>query len=282
VRGLILASALAAAGGSAVAQTPTFTARVDGVRVDVLATSRGRPAAGLTASDFEVRDNGVLQQVDLVSYGQVPVNVVLALDLSESMAGNRLAHLRQAALALLDGLRPEDQAALITFNHAVTLAAPMGRDHSTARARLTAAEPAGTTAVVDAAFAALIAAEQDVGRSLVMLLGDGADTASWLTPEQVVDIGRRADAVVYAVTAGDAGRLRFLSELSTVTGGRLIEVEEASNLPRTFAAILDEFRTRYLVTYTPRGVEPGGWHRLEVRVRRSGVAVRARPGYLAR
>jgi VWFA-related protein len=136
--------------------------------------------------------------------------------------------------------------------------------------------------VVDGAFAALVAAEQDVGRSLVMMFGDGADTASWLQPEQVIDTGRRADAVVYAVTAGRGGRMRFLDALATATGGRLIEVEETRDLPRTFAAILDEFRTRYLVTYTPRGVEAKGWHRLEVRVKRNGVSVRARPGYAAR
>src|SRR4051812_11631373 len=82
-------------------QTPTFAARTDAVRVDVRVTRDGRVVSGLVADDFEIRDNGVLQRVDVVSFGQVPLNLVLALDMSASVSGERLAHLRQAAVAVL-------------------------------------------------------------------------------------------------------------------------------------------------------------------------------------
>ena len=48
-----------------------------------------------------------------------------------------------------------------------------------------------------------------------------------------------------------------------------------------FLDVLDEFRQRYLVSYTPRGVSKGGWHRLEVRVRGHNATVKARAGYFA-
>ena len=64
-----------------------FSSRIDAVRVDVLVTENGRPVQGLTPDDFEVLDNGVRQRVDLASFEQIPLNVVLALDMSASLPG---------------------------------------------------------------------------------------------------------------------------------------------------------------------------------------------------
>ena len=81
-----------------IAGQPTFTARVDGVRVDVLVVDGSRKALrGLTPADFDIRDNGVPQQVDVVSFGEIPLSVALALDLSESVAGEPLNRLQQAS-----------------------------------------------------------------------------------------------------------------------------------------------------------------------------------------
>src|SRR4051812_19882225 len=87
------------------AQQPTFSTRADSVRVDVLVTAGGRPVPNLMPADFEVRDNGVLQQVDLTSFEQVPISLVLALDASYSVRGQPLQQLQLAGQALLDGLR---------------------------------------------------------------------------------------------------------------------------------------------------------------------------------
>src|SRR5687768_4111397 len=97
----------------------TFTSRVDAVRVDVLVTADGQPVNGLRAADFEIRDNGVPQRVDLVSFEEIPLNVVLALDMSGSLTQEGLEHLTRAGHAILEGLEKDDRAALITFSHAV-------------------------------------------------------------------------------------------------------------------------------------------------------------------
>ena len=100
---------------SALLQQPSFRSSTLGVRVDVLVTEGRKPVAGLGASDFEVRDNGVLQSIQLVDVADVPLNVVLALDTSASTSGARLADLMSASQALLDGLTTADRAALATF-----------------------------------------------------------------------------------------------------------------------------------------------------------------------
>ena len=82
-------------------QRPTFAARVESVRVDALVTENGQPVPGLGPADFDVFDNGVRQDVDLVSFEQVPLDVVLVLDMSDSVAGERLDHLRSASDAAL-------------------------------------------------------------------------------------------------------------------------------------------------------------------------------------
>jgi hypothetical protein len=69
-------------------------------------------------------------------------------------------------------------------------------------------------------------------------------------------------------------------DLTTATAGRLLEIERNANLGSIFLGVLEEFRHRYLLSYTPRGVQAGGWHRLDVRVKRAAT-VKARPGYLA-
>jgi len=280
VRHVVLLAIVAALAVPARAgQVPSFAARTEAVRVDVLVTEGGRPVAGLEASDFEVRDNGAPQRVELVSTDQVPLNLVLALDASASVSGERMTRLRLAAGAVLRDLRPDDQAALVTFGDAVVVHGKLARDVATIETGLARSRPEGRTALLDAVHAAVVVGEADIGRALVLVFSDGVDTTSWLTPAQLLRTARRSDAVIYGVTAGSPPAL--LRELSRATGGSVLEVAPGANLQAAFRSVLDEFRRRYLVSYTPAGVTPGGWHTLEVKVkgRGRGVRVNARPGY---
>ncbi|HEX2339366.1 MAG TPA: VWA domain-containing protein [Vicinamibacterales bacterium] len=276
-----LALLLAASGDPIEAQRATFSAKTEAVRVDVLVTDNGRPLLGLMPADFELLDNGVAQQIDHASFEQIPLNVILTLDMSDSVAGERLDDLRSAGRSLLGALKKDEHAALITFSHVVTLGSELTTDFDRVRAGIEAAEPTGGTGLVDASFASIMLGESDVERSLVLVFSDGLDTASWLAPDAVLDVARRSDAVVYGITAGRLRRGDFLRDLSELTGGRLYEVESTADLGPVFVGVLEEFRHRYLLSYSPNGVSKDGWHRLEVRVKRRGATVKARPGYLA-
>jgi VWFA-related protein len=262
---------------TAVAQT-TFTSRIDAVRVDVLVTERGKPVSSLKPVDFEVLDNGVPQKVDLASFEHVPLNVVLALDISASLQGLRLGHLQAAGRTVLDELNEGDRAGLVAFSHLVTPGRGLTGDIDRIRAALDQAQGSGQTSLIDASHAGMLMGESDVGRSLLILFSDGVDTSSWLSAESVLETARRGDVVVYAVQSG--GRPDgFIRNLSDVTGGRLITIESTKDLSATFSGILEEFRMRYLISYSPQGVSAAGWHRLEVRVRGRRLTVKARPGY---
>jgi VWFA-related protein len=280
----LVALAVVVAGTVATAatpQTPTFSTAVQAVRVDVLVTEGERPILGLTPADFEVRDNGVLQDVSFVSTEKLPLNVILALDTSASVSGEPLKHLQSAGRTLLDRLDPEDRAALVTFSHEVILRQALTREVDRVARELARLEPRGETAVIDGSYAAVLLADTDVGRDLVIVFSDGVDTASWLPGDRVLDAARRSDVVVYAVSVRGTERPDFLRELSRVTGGSLLEVDSTRDLGPAFVHLLQEFRQRYLLNYVPRGVSPEGWHELRVKVKRRRAVVSARAGYVA-
>ena len=262
-------------------QSPAFTSKVEAVRVDVLVTENGQPIRGLGPDDFELRDNDVPQHVELVSFDQIPLNVILALDMSDSVAGERLDQLRAAGSGILAALKKEDQAALVTFSHVVQRDASLTSNVATVQAAIGAAHGTGMTALVDGTYAGIMVGESDAGRGLVIVFSDGVDTASWLRADAVLGTAKRSDVVVYGVSVVSGVRPEFLRDMTSFTGGRLFEIEKTANLASTFLGILDEFRHRYLVSYTPQGVARDGWHKLDVRVKNRRAAIKARPGYLA-
>jgi Mg-chelatase subunit ChlD len=279
-RHVIHAVFLFAAGAAALAQAPSFSSQVEAVRVDVLVTDNGKLVQGLEPGDFEILDNGIPQKVDLASFEEIPLNVVLALDMSASLDTEQLEHLRTAGKTLLDGLKKTDQAALVTFSHIVSQGSPLTSSFDRIRAALDRINTWGQTSLVDASFTGMMIGESDVGRSLLIVFTDGIDTRSWLSADAVLETAKRCDVVVYGVEVGKL-RSSFPRDLSAATGGRLIEVESTKDLNATFRGILDEFRQRYLISYSPQGVTAGGWHRLDVRVKGRSFIVRARPGYLS-
>jgi VWFA-related protein len=285
----LLLLALAPPTPVAVAQAPppVFGVDVEVVRVDVAVTRRGAPVEGLGRADFELYEDGRRQKLDSVlEEKDVPLDAALVLDLSFSVRGRRLAELRRAALAFLEGLRRGDQAELIGFSHQITLLQPLSADLDRVREAVRAAAGAGSTALRDAVFAALAADVPGHRRSAVVVFSDGVDNASWLSEDAVEQAARRSPSVVYAVVSRPADHKTptaqpLLARLARATGGRVWESRD-EDLRRTFLELLEHLRGRYLLTYTPPRPARAGWHDLEVRLRGRKGDVLARPGYFRR
>lgn len=168
------------------AQRTSFKSGVMAVRIDVLVSDDGRPVTGLTSTNFEVRDNGVVQDA-LCIEDRNGVDVGLVLDTSGSVAGDRLRELTDAATILLQGLHPGDRAMVLSFNQDVRLLCPMTDDAAMARRAIGGLNGSGTTALHDALCAAAFALRQDARRSLMLVFSDGLDNSSWLTAPQLYD-----------------------------------------------------------------------------------------------
>jgi Ca-activated chloride channel family protein len=268
-------------------QTPHFTTRAEFVRVDALVTNHGTSIVGLTGDDFELRDNGVRQQVSVMDASTLPVDVALALDVSSSVEGMRLINLKSAATGIVDSLRPGDRAALVSFNDILYIQSPLTDDFGRIRKSIAEMSALGRTSLRDAAYAALLQGDPNAGRALVVLFTDGQDISSYLTDSALIDTAKRINAVVYSVVLGTAKNLRWdapqdaiLDDLPRLTGGRRFSAEHPDRLREVFATILKEFRQRYVLSYTPHGVDAAGYHALDVRLTRGRKGeVRARPGY---
>lgn len=289
---------LACACAVAADEPPRFGVHTRVVHLDVHVSRDGHAVSGLRASDFEVRDDGRLREVALVPREAAPVQAVLLLDTSGSVAGARLERLRSAARAFLEGLDDADQAALATFCSDVRLVARPGSSRAELSDALEAVAAGGGTALFDAVGAALRLGDARGGRPVLVVFSDGENVLSWLTPDKVLAVARGSEVAVYAVQAERTARAAndptlpegrrqlgdapsFLSDLAAETGGRVWRTSEAG-LGQTFLDALAEVKSRYLLRFEVEDSARPGWHRLEVRLRRGKGEVRARRGYWVR
>ncbi len=271
------------------AQTPppVFRAEVAYAHVDVFVSQGGRSVPGLRASDFELRDNGVIQAVELLSADTRPLPAVLVFDTSSSVVGDRLLALRRAGEAFLDGLRPADVVSLVTFSEEIVRAAAPTIDKDALRRALNRLEPEGSTAGFDALYAALALSDSH-DRSLVVLFTDGEDNMSILGERQLRTVAERSNALVHVVVLrdksllprdGEPDQARALREIADASGGRFWTPDSPQRLREAFAAIAASMGERYVLRYDPQGVKREGWHRLDIRLRSAKGSVQARRGY---
>jgi VWFA-related protein len=283
---------------------PVFAVSVENVYVDAFVTRHGRPVAGLHASNFELKDNDVVQSPELLGTDAPPLSAVLAFDMSGSVAGSKLAALRAAGGAFLDGLRTRDKVGLLAFREEIEWLLPPTSDRSAVRAALGKLRAGGATSMLDALYAAIVLPGMKT-RSLVVLFSDGQDNLSWLDEADVQQVAERSNALVHVVairpseasgvleaeppsaftTLGqrqswlEPQYIRGLRKIAEVTGGRLWWAESLSQLKSAFAAIAAAMNERYVLRYEPRGVKRSGWHRIEIELRGASGDVQARHGY---
>lgn len=286
------AAVAAALALDAIVQAPTFRARVEAVRLDVLVTRDNVPVRGLTAGDFEVRDNGVLQRATAATAIE-SVQLGIVLDASGSMTGDRIEVVRGATAELLGQLRPADTVAVVAFGDQVGSLLRRSHPEASPVDALQRLRAAGGTALIDGIYAGLIETGSGPGPKLLLAMTDGRNNNSALAGAHVIDVARRLEIAIYPVAVGvdrqwvgtrqkfrTSDALALLQVLAEETGGRAIEAEWNTRLAGVFRGVLEEFRQRYVVTFTPDGVGSGdGWHTLDVRVKRRGLTVRSRTRY---
>jgi VWFA-related protein len=281
-------------------QVPTFRAEVNAVVVDVSVRDRSRrPVTNLRAADFQVIDNGVPQAVDNVSYGKLPIDVTVALDVSYSVTGSVLERLRRAVGQLMRDLGRQDRLKLILFNMRVTRIVDFTTDADIVDRAIRAVTAGGGTSLLDAISVALVSASTPDRRQLIVFFTDGNDSTSVTAPETLTAVAQRTRGtltfvmptlppVQRAVVAGSTAASRqlslrplapALSAIALETGGTTLPVGDATDLSGTFRRVLDDFRSTYVLYYTPHGVDRSGYHSIDVQVKREGATVQARRGY---
>jgi Ca-activated chloride channel family protein len=280
-----------AGGGRVVATTRTKglehveNVTVDVVQVTAVVNDGSRFVKGLPKTAFRLTEDGVPQTITHFSNEGSPLELVVAVDVSQSMAPN-MPQLKNAVRKFLAALGPQDQVTLAAFNdNLFTLAR---RETQTAQ-RLRAVDrlaPWGGTALFDVIVRGVQLLSKQPGRRVLVVFSDGDDRSSHATIANVETAMRSTDTTLFMVALGRGSREAQLrsgvQRLVTLSGGRGLFVERSENLEDAFAEIVEELSNQYLIGYqssNPR--RDGSWREIAVDTPEGGHTVRARQGYRA-
>ena len=276
---------------------PTFRAGADIVSVEAAVRREKRPVAGLKIADFQLLDNGVPQQISDVSYERLPIDVTVLLDVSASVTGSVLDQLRQSVRQLKADLGASDRLKLVAFNMQVRRLADFEAPASATDAAFSSLSGHGSSAIFDSVAVQLASPTPSGRRHLIVLFTDGQDSSSITDPEMLFDVAKRTTSTVDIVLASavaersaspfarSPGRPpitigRMYDQLARETGGTVVTTAPGENLASTFRRTLADFRSSYVLFFTPQGVDRSGSHTIDVRVKQEGAEVRARRGYI--
>jgi VWFA-related protein len=254
--------------------------------VEIYATvteDRGRYVGNLRRGDFTVLDDGQSVEINTFESLETGVSVAVLLDTTGSMAA-ALPALRNAALKLIDDLRPIDSVAVYAFNETTFDLQPFTTDKGAARRAVLHTRFGGSTALDDA----LVRVTRDIsgrtGKKAIVVFTDGADNKSVLTADTAIRQAKAAGVPVYAMAHGDALKdaalLKNLSALASSTGGLSFAVHDAAEMNAVFDHVSHDVEHGYLLSFKPTAAEKGPWRKLELVLRDGkGRRVRAREGY---
>jgi Ca-activated chloride channel family protein len=259
------------------------------IRVDVnlvvldatVKTKDGQIMGDLKKEDFEVREDGVAKKIELFSRDELPLNVALVLDLSDSI-GPFLEPLRDAAATTLAALKPEDEVALFTFSTEAELRTPLTKDKTKITGQIGSFKAGGATNINDGIFVAAeyLLKEAPKGRRVIILVSDDVGTdAGGQGTRDIVTETIAADAALYNLkipgynspqTIFAASMIPGLVNIRKVmdqTGGEIFDVQNVANLSAVFRSLMQRIKTRYTLGYytSVNGAE-GKPHKLEVRL----------------
>jgi VWFA-related protein len=306
VRALVLPLALGAALAAplpaepqARTQPPTFGTGIEIINLSLSVTdARNNFVTDLGEKDFAVYEDGIRQDLSLFTHENLPISLVLMIDTSASME-EKLATAQAAAIRFTKTLRPQDLAQVVQFNDRSTTLQPFTNDQAALEAAIRRTEASGPTALHNSLYVAIKDLMRDkkaaeLRRRAIVLLSDGEDTASLVTDDQVLELARKSEINIYAISLRanrpqDRERQAFsqaeylINALTRDTGGRAYFPTSLGELDSVYDRIAEELRTLYSVGYvSSNGRRDGKWRRIVVRVAdREGLTIRHKLGYYA-
>jgi Ca-activated chloride channel homolog len=255
--------------------------------------STGRLVPGLLQEDFEIYDNGKLQTLTNFDNKAMPITAVVMLDTSGSMT-LLMDLVKQAAEEFLIRMMPEDKGKVGAFNDKLEVKPDAGFPFSNNRDQLIRAlndlDFGYPTRLWDAVEFSILELKAAENRKVVLVFTDGEDTASKTGLGDVVEQARVDEVMVYAIGLeseyfnGQSRQRsrpdRGLKRLAEETGGGFFELKKKDDLGPTFTRVALELHSQYVMGFSPQNLD-GKVHRLEVRVKKPGMNVRARKSYVA-
>jgi Ca-activated chloride channel family protein len=292
---LVSIVALALSAATALSAQQRIRSGVELVELNVTVTDpAGKYTAGLAEDDFEVYEDGAKQKLTFFSATQQPISLAILLDTSASME-ERMGIAQEAAIGFTRQLHKDDQAEVIDFDSQVRVLSPFTSDGASLEKAIKATTANGSTSLYNAVYIALkdlkkvkAANSAEIRRQAIVLLSDGDDTSSLIEFDQVLDLAKRSETVIYCIglRQGEIARREFkeaefvLKQLSNETGGRAYFPTDARELAKIYQSIWDELSSQYTMAYSSGNPKrDGAWRRVQVRLTKQGLVGRTKLGY---
>ncbi len=251
--------------------------------------NQGKAVSGLKQTQFKIFEDGKEQKIDFFQSEETPFAAIILLDTSGSMEA-RVSMARSAAINFLDGLRPNDVAAIYNFDSKVSLIQDFSNTRDIAE-KVFDLKADGYTVLNDAVYQAAAELEKrPEKRRAVIILSDGADTRSGRSADKALKAALAANVTIYTVdmSAADTnGRERLLSQgalknFAEKSGGYFVATPGGVAMRDAFKSIVEELGVQYTLGFQPLNTKKDGkWHSLEIRVARPNLTIRTRKGYNA-
>jgi len=277
-------------------QGPTFRGGTDLATFGVTVTDRrGAVVDDLTQEDFELLEDGTPQTVRLFARGDAvegpELHVGLLFDTSGSMGGD-IDLARTAAIRFLNTLKDSRDMTLVDFDTEVRVAKYGQADFPRLVERIRSRKPNGFTAMYDALGVDLDGAQEDDGRTILVLYTDGGDTRSSASFKDIVTLLRASDVTVHSIgflehqPQGMRGEQQLrLTQIATETGGQAFFPRSLKQIDEAYDRIVGQIRSQYTLGFVSTNTRTdGAWRKVEVRLRdaaRRDLKIQARKGYFA-
>ena len=273
----------------------TIKKRVDEVDVLFIATDRhGKFVRNLNQGDFAILDDHKPPQsiVNFIRHTDLPLELGLLVDTSGSVR-SRFDFEQEAAVGFLQHtLRPNfDKAFVMGFSSRSQVMQDFTDNATLLATGVHRLRSGGGTALFDAIYHAcrdkLIKGKADHPvRRAIVVVSDGEDNQSDASKQQAIEMAQRAEVIIYAISTDDSGLIlrgdKTLQQLADATGGRAFFPYKMKDITKSFAAIEDELRSQYVVSYRPANFDADGRFRsIEITALKKDLQVRSRRGYYA-
>lgn len=225
------------------------------VHVVFTADQRGRPINEVRLSEVRIEESGLAATpvaIRRATDSNIPLALVITLDVSGSMVGETLTKAQAAAIGLSNNLVPADAAAVVSFADEVRVEQTLSSDKAALTGAISRLRAGGNTALYDAvAESARIAADTGFPRRAVVLLSDGQDfgSRSKLNREQSLAVASDAASLFYVVGVGPEIDRASLEELATRSKGRFFQAAGASEVPAVYASLEELLRSQFVITF---------------------------------
>lgn len=277
---------------------PAFRTGVDLVSLNVTVTDgNNRFVTDIDREGFQLYEDGALQDVSFFTRTQLPIALALLMDTSASMA-EKMSTAQEAAIGFAERLRDEDLAALIDFDSRVDIRQGFTNSVEKLNAAIRQTSAGGSTSLYNALYVSLkelgkiaTSTADDIRRQAIVVLSDGEDTSSLVVFDEVIELAKRSDTVIYSIglRSRDIRTQRgfreadfVLRQLTQETGGRAFFPEQVADLQGIYKRISDELSSQYTLGYMSKNpMRDGRWRRIVVRIDRPNVAARTKQGYYA-